>query len=303
MSWSPESERRLRAALRAAADSVQPGGDGLQRIRARGRHRRAAPGQAALAAVADLWWGLFQRAPAALQDWLFQLAASARVARARLAPAGGPAATGARSWLRPLAAMALVTAIVAVGAYAAIDSASPQVFQSSATASSGGGHQPGGHTPRAHPSLDVRSATPYAPTTQPPPQRPSPACSPAPHPRTTPSPSATPSTSATPSSPPASTSPKATASPSSSSISPPPSASPGASASTQPSPSAANEPGSAASPAAGDAGDAGDAASVPTAGGEPDAVAATPELTQPSDTSPAPATSSTGPCGSGGSGH
>jgi hypothetical protein len=126
MTAPSDHEAYLRAALHAAAESLDPRGDGLDLIRSRLQHARPRAVVWLLAA----WDALWLRAPAALQDVLYLLGAGLRAARDRfgeaidalapLAP-GKHHRTRTQGWLRPLAAMAVVVFIVAAGTYVAID--------------------------------------------------------------------------------------------------------------------------------------------------------------------------------------
>lgn len=119
MSAPSEHEAYLRAALRAAADSLEPRGDGLELIRTRLQHARPRAVIWLLAA----WDALWLRAPAALQDAVYRVSAVLWAAWDRFGPAQAPGKHRSRtqSMLRPLAAMGVVMFIVAAGTYVAID--------------------------------------------------------------------------------------------------------------------------------------------------------------------------------------
>jgi hypothetical protein len=142
MSAYSDQEAYLRAALHAAADSLEPRGDGLERIRTRIRQPKPAFLAWALAASADV----IMRAPAWLQDAIYQVAGWFRLAAERFAPAQAPGKhrSGTQGLLRPLAAMAVVIFIVAVGTYVAID-ASTAIFPSGSSTQPGGAPK-GGHS-------------------------------------------------------------------------------------------------------------------------------------------------------------
>jgi hypothetical protein len=149
MSAHADHEAYLRAALHAAADSLEPHGDGLERIRARLRQPRPAPIAWALAASAEL----VLRTPAWLQDVVYQVADWFRLVVERFAPAQAPGRhrSRAQGLMRPLAAMAVVMFIVAVGTYVAIDG-STAIFPSSSNSqpgAPGGGGHPGTPAPSA----------------------------------------------------------------------------------------------------------------------------------------------------------
>lgn len=137
-----DHEARLRAALHAAAESLEPNPDGLERIHARLRQPR--PASAWLRAA---YGEIAMRAPTWLQDMVYQVADWLRLAYERFSPAQAPGRHRSRTQglLRPLAAMAVVMFIVAAGTYVAID-ASTAIFPSSTSnAPSGGGPNAGGH--------------------------------------------------------------------------------------------------------------------------------------------------------------
>jgi hypothetical protein len=228
MNTSADHEAYLRAALHAAADSLEPRGDGLERIRVR-LQRRPRP-VAWLLAAGD---ALRLRAPVVLQVAFYQLSAGFSAAWDRFAPdlVPGKHRSRAQGWLRPLAAMAAVIFIVAAGTYVAID-VSTAVSPSSHTSNPrGGGGQPAGGT--SHPSA---TATPL-PTH-------SVAGSGTPSRHASPLPSATCGASATTASPSCQASTSASPSPSASvSPTPTPSVSPSDSSSPSPTPSASDSTG------------------------------------------------------------
>jgi hypothetical protein len=151
MSTLNEREAALRRALHMAADSVEPSDAGLQFIRARLRH----PRPLAMAWAEHIWTDIRLRAPLVLQWWLDKLTAALdelKTASISLWKRFGPTPPGKRrsrttSWLRPLAALGVFVAIVAVGAYAAID-AQNNLFPSSVSSQNpnGSGTGPAGNT-------------------------------------------------------------------------------------------------------------------------------------------------------------
>jgi hypothetical protein len=147
MSTPADHEAYLRAALHAAADSLEPRGDGLQRIRARLHARRRVV--AWLLAAGD---SLRLRVPAALQDSSYRLSTGFLAAWQRFSPATAPGKHRSRTQgvLRPLAGMAAVMFIVAAGAYVAI-SVSTAVSPSSQSSHPHNG-QPGPAGPAASPT-------------------------------------------------------------------------------------------------------------------------------------------------------
>jgi len=151
-----DHEASLRAALLAAADTLEPSGDGLERIRARLRQPRPAPLALAQAASAEL----FMRAPARLQDAVYQVAYWFRLVSERFGPAQPPGRHRSRAHglLRPLAAMTVVMFIVAAGTYVAID-ASTGIFPSSSSSQPGSGPNTGGHTGAPAPGASHTSGT------------------------------------------------------------------------------------------------------------------------------------------------
>lgn len=138
-----DHEAYLRAQLRAAADSLEPRADGLERIR--GRLRQPRPATARLLAA---YSEIVMRTPAWLQDIAYRLSDWFRLAAERFAPAQAPGRHRSRTQglLRPLAAMAVVMFIVAAGTYVAIDASTAIFPSSSSNAPSGGGPNAGGHS-------------------------------------------------------------------------------------------------------------------------------------------------------------
>jgi hypothetical protein len=134
MTAHADHEAHLRAVLHAAADSLEPRGDGLERIRARLRQPRSMSLAWTQAAAVEL----VLRAPAWLQDALYHVVDWVRLVAERFAPAQqtGRHRSRAHGLLRPMAAMAVVMFIVAAGTYVAIH-ASTAIFPSSSNSQPG----------------------------------------------------------------------------------------------------------------------------------------------------------------------
>src|SRR5271166_6081886 len=143
MSTLNEREALLRRALHAAADAIEPQGDGLQRIQARLRRPRPLP----LAWAEAVWTDVRLRAPAILQSWLQRLLGAFGLAWERFGPTRRSGGRGSRTlgWLRPVAALGVTVFVVAAGAYVAID-AQQAIFPSASSSShsTGGGGAGGG---------------------------------------------------------------------------------------------------------------------------------------------------------------
>lgn len=137
-----DHEAILRAHLRAAANSLEPSDDGLERIRARLRQPRSVS-----ARLRAAYTEIVMHTPTRLQDMVYQLADWIRLATERFAPTQTPGRHRSRTQglLRPLAAMAVVMFIVAAGTYVAID-ASTAIFPSSSSNAPSGGPNAGGHS-------------------------------------------------------------------------------------------------------------------------------------------------------------
>ena len=113
---SREYEDRLRRALRAAADSVEPSPDGLGRIRA-----RLTPPRPVVAA-----WMVTETEPSMLRLRSLLNSLRLRIGRPRGQFRPAPAGTGAarhklrtqQSWLRPVAVAAAFVVILGSGAFA-----------------------------------------------------------------------------------------------------------------------------------------------------------------------------------------
>lgn len=211
----------LRKALRAAAEQVDPIGDGLDKIRERVRHRRPMP--LAIAWVDIVLTKLSLRVPDGFWVAWDRLALEVRSVSRHFLPdaGGGRGARSSRSWLgwaRPIAAMSAATFLVAAVVYTAIEvpavmspvsgpgPAAPVVGQHpSSGGETDGGGQPQGQSPSplvVGPLFNVPGST-TCPTKSPPlpiiSTSPPASTTPTPPPSSTPSPSVTPSPSSTPS--------------------------------------------------------------------------------------------------------
>jgi hypothetical protein len=255
---SREYEDRLRRALRAAADSVEPSPDGLGRIRA-----RLTPPRPVVAA-----WMVTETEPSMLRLRSLLNSLRLRVGRPRGQFRPAPAGTGAarhklrtqQSWLRPVAVAAAFVVILGSGAFAIsklMQTSAPQPGGSvaggvtrhgSAGAHGGGGVSGGGSTlpgsgwpgSNSHGAHGGFLAPPLLPASgkNPPPSA---SCSPTPTPTPTPSTSVTPTPTPTPS-----TSPTATPTPTST-----PTATPTPADTTTPTPTpTATSPASSVTPSA-----------------------------------------------------
>lgn len=194
MSAPSEHEAYLRAALRAAADSLEPRGDGLELIRTRLQHARPRAVIWLLAA----WDALWLRAPAALQDAVYRVSAVLWAAWDRFGPAQAPGKHRSRtqSMLRPLAAMGVVMFIVAAGTYVAID-ISTAVSPSSSNSNPGNG--PAGTNKGGTAPSSSANRTYEGSATRQPNSSPTANCSTAPAPQASSSPQSSASPSASPS--------------------------------------------------------------------------------------------------------
>jgi hypothetical protein len=138
-------EAALRRALHAAAEQVEPGGDGLDKIRQRVRHRRPMPMAIAWVDIAltrlslgvpDGFWVVWDR-----------IALEVRAVARHFWPEQGRPARSGREWLgwaRPLAAMSAAVFIVAAVIYTTVGVT--QVFVPA------GSSQPSGHNTGGQPA-------------------------------------------------------------------------------------------------------------------------------------------------------
>ena len=203
MSAQYDYEAFLRSALHAAADSLDPRAESLDRIRAR-LHR---PGFATVRWAQAAWNEIFMRAPAGLQDACYWLASTIRTAFLKFDRAITPGRhrSRAQSWLRPIAVMGVVVFIVAAGTYASI-TASNFIFPSNSGAQSSSGNPPAGHAGGPAPGASVTHSytpprsgrsTPSASCKATASPTPVPSSSPTASPTASPSPSPTPTDSST----------------------------------------------------------------------------------------------------------
>ena len=259
----------LRRALHAAAESVQPAGDGLERIRT----RLTAPASLPVAwlSAAAAWLLTSARLATA---WLLPATERAWAALGPLVERFKPAQAGAAArryaWLRPAAATATAVAIVAMGALAVKElpqAISPAASNQSITGGQQGG-QPGGSgvngkaTPLGSQTPEPTTATGPGSTTKPP-------CAPAKKPHASPSVSPSPSTSPT-------------------SAPPSPTPTPSATPSPTPSPSLTPTPSDSSSPGDGD--------SSPSADSQDAGLTAGPAVSVADDQATAAAVDTESPC-------
>jgi hypothetical protein len=146
----------FRRALCAAAEQVEPAGDGLQRIQARVRHRRPMPWPIAWVDVALTKLSL--RVPDGVWSVWDRVAAQLQAAFERFLPAQARALSGRLrlGWVRPVAAMSVAVFIVAVVVSMAIEV--PQVVYPQASVSPAGQRVGGaGHTTGSAPGQPATS--------------------------------------------------------------------------------------------------------------------------------------------------
>ena len=237
----------LRNALRLAADSIEPGADGLERIRAKisARQQAQLPRWRTLGPIVVLW-SLLQR----LEPAVIWVRYAAGVVADRFRPESErPGRMGWFGWLRPAAAVATGVFVVAAASWAI--AALPQVIAPAKNSSQIGPGGGGGGGRDAASSKTGNSASQravnHSPTRLPSPTR---SCtttpaSPSPSPSHSPStsPSASPTTTSTSGSPSSSPTPSTTST--STSASPSPSAAPTAGSQAATHAAAASGPGAA----------------------------------------------------------
>jgi len=152
-------EERLRAALRAAAESVEPDGDGLERIRARIHAPR--PATAA--------WLATEAEPSGPGSFADRLRSFPDAALRWLRPVTAGGAPAPYGWLRPIAAAAAFVLVVGFGAVALTQNLTQSISPASSqghlgpaatqTQGAGGGSNGGGHTLGGGPSTAVPSSS------------------------------------------------------------------------------------------------------------------------------------------------
>jgi len=236
MTQDRDYEDILRDALRAAAESVEPASDGLERVRHRLHSPRSARSMLARAAdwlrlyrirlsvrLESFRWELSQEAseqPPGARSWPAQLVAMARRAVAprpqrgrrgrgqhahRGRPPAGRTAGGlgpAGAWFRPALAVAGVIAVVAVGVFALNRVQHPEFTPANSVTSPGSQRPPavaGSGTPDGSQSQPVVAPNQQSsPATGPSASASSSTCSPTPTPSKTAKPTASPSVTPTP---------------------------------------------------------------------------------------------------------
>ena len=120
-------EERLRAALRAAAESVEPEGDGLQRIRARIHAPRSATAA----------WMATEAAPSGAGPVMDRLRSFPAAALRWLRPVTAGGAPAPYGWLRPLAAAAAFVLVVGSSALALTQHLTQTIAPANSTGSNG----------------------------------------------------------------------------------------------------------------------------------------------------------------------
>jgi hypothetical protein len=168
MSTASEREAALRRALQSAAQYIEPGPGGLERIQQRLRR----PRPVLVAQLDAAWTVVVMRAPDIIEAARRRAANVLQIVWHRFGPKA--AGQGPLRWLRPLAAMSVAVFVVGAGAY--IGLASP-VFQAggnllgtqgeggthpSGRAGSGGGTALGSGSRSFYPTAPSRSASPTA---------------------------------------------------------------------------------------------------------------------------------------------
>ena len=159
ISQDRDYEDILRGALRAAAESIEPAGNGLERIRHRSRSRRSA--RSVLASAAD-WLRLYRiRLSVRLESFRWELSqrgigqpptGPGRDGRtpvgktaARLGPAG--------AWLKPAFAVAAVVAVVVAGVFTLNRMQEAVISPANSVGPPGHQHAPAAATGLASPGL------------------------------------------------------------------------------------------------------------------------------------------------------
>lgn len=210
ISQDRDYEDVLRDALRAAAESIEPASDGLERIRHRSHSRRSARSVPARAAG---WLRLYRiRLTVRLESFRWELSQRGigqpptGPDHNGLTPAGktagrlGPAA----AWLKPAFAVAAVVAVVVVGVVTLNRMQEAVITPTNSVTSPGQQHEPTAATGLASPGL-WQPPIGVSPTQRPAARKKAPltalpavACTPTPSPSSSPSPTASPSATPTP---------------------------------------------------------------------------------------------------------
>ena len=159
ISQDRDYEDVLRDALRAAAESIEPAGDGLERIRHRSHSRRSA--RSVLARAAD-WLRLYRiRLTVRLESFRWELSQrgigqpstgpdhDGRTPAGKTAGRLGPAA----AWLKPAFAVAAVVAVVVVGVVTLNRMQEAVITPTNSVTSPGQQHAPTAATGLASPGL------------------------------------------------------------------------------------------------------------------------------------------------------
>lgn len=211
ISQDRDYEDILRNALCAAAESVEPAGDGLERIRHRSHSRRSAP--SVLATAADSFRLYRIRLSVWLESFRFELSErgigqpptgpdhDGRTPVGKTAARLGPAA----AWLKPAFAVAAVVAVVVIGVVTLNQMQGAVITPTNSITSPGHQHAATGATGLARPGLwqppigvnpspKARTAHRKGPKTA----LPAVACTPTPAASSTPTPTSTPSVTPTP---------------------------------------------------------------------------------------------------------
>jgi hypothetical protein len=166
MSTLNEREAILRRALRAAADGVEPGSDGLERIQSRLGRPRPVP----VAWIEAIWTDWWLRAPVGLRSAFGRVPGLLALAWTRFGPRPGRSGSPLSrtlGWLRPAAVLGVTVFIVAAGAYVAISAqqaVNPTSSNQRPPLGAGASGQPGSNSGRTtshgHHRLVTNSASP-----------------------------------------------------------------------------------------------------------------------------------------------
>jgi hypothetical protein len=156
----PGDHEPFRRALHAAAEQLEPTGDGLARIKARISHRRPMPWPIAWIDVALTRLSL--RIPEGVWSAWDKVALQLKSAFERFLPAPARALSGRLGWMRPVAAMSVAVFIVAAVVYMAIEV--PQaVYPQAALSPTGHGARTGGSASGSVPGQSLTNGGSAAP--------------------------------------------------------------------------------------------------------------------------------------------